>query len=104
MTIDEAFGRVIRGHWIVILLCIVAPYGVVTYLGQGEADVYEAVARVQMGTELAASNIQADATSQRVLGIATSPGVVGAARDKARVKGDAADFAAHNIDVRRVGV
>lgn len=104
MTIDEAFGRVIRGHWIVILLCIVAPYGIVTYLGQGEADVYEAVARVQMGTELAASNIQADATSQRVLGIATSPGVVRSALDKARLKADAADFAAHNIDVRRVGV
>jgi capsular polysaccharide biosynthesis protein len=104
MTIDEAFGRVIRGHWIVILLCIVAPYQVVTSLSRGEPDVYEAVARVQMGTELAASNIQADATSQRVLGIATSPGVVRSALDKAHLKADAADFAANHIDVRRVGV
>ncbi|MGO4598870.1 hypothetical protein [Terrabacter sp. 2RAF25] len=104
MTIDDAFGRVIRGHWLLILLCIVAPYGVVSYVSRGEPDVYEAVARVQMGTELAASNVQADATSQRVLGIATSPGVVRSALDKARLRADANDFAAHYIDVRRVGV
>lgn len=104
MTIDDAFGRVIRGHWLLILVCILAPYFVVSYVSRGEPDVYEAVARVQMGTELAASNVQADATSQRVLGIATSPGVVRAALDKARLRVDANDFAAHYIDVRRVGV
>ncbi|NUO90679.1 MAG: hypothetical protein HOQ18_07625 [Dermatophilaceae bacterium] len=104
MTIDDAFGRVIRGHWLVILLCIVAPYAAVSYLSRGEPDVYEAVARVQMGTELAASNVQADATSQRVLGIATSPGVVRSALDKARLREDPNDFAVHYIDVRRVGV
>src|SRR5690349_3736701 len=73
-------------------------------MSRAEPDAYEAVARVQMGTELAASNVQADATSQRVLGIATSPGVVRAALDKARFRADANDFAAHHIDVRRVGV
>ncbi|MFM6849329.1 MAG: hypothetical protein ACKOVB_09525 [Terrabacter sp.] len=104
MTIDDAFGRVIRGHWLVILLCIVAPYLVVSQVSRGEPDAYEAVARVQMGTELAASNVQADATSERVLGIATSPGVVRAALDKARLRADATDFAAKHIDVRRVGV
>ncbi|GAB2760402.1 hypothetical protein GCM10027039_20800 [Terrabacter koreensis] len=104
MTIEDAFGRVIRGHWLVILLCIVAPYVVMSNVSRGEPDVYEAVARVQMGTELAASNVQADATSQRVLGIATSPGVVRSALDKARLRADANDFAAHYIDVRRVGV
>ncbi len=104
LTIDDAFGRVIRGHWLVILLCIVAPYVVVSQMSRAEPDAYEAVARVQMGTELAASNVQADATSQRVLGIATSPGVVRAALDKARLRADANDFAAHHIDVRRVGV
>jgi len=104
MTIDEAFGRVIRGHWLIILLCVLVPFGAAWYLGRNQPSTYEAVARVQMGSELANSNVQADATSQRVLGIATSPGVVRQALDKGGLQTDVATFAANNIDVRRVGV
>jgi capsular polysaccharide biosynthesis protein len=104
MTIDEAFGRVIRGHWLVILLCVLVPFGAAWYIGRSQPNEYEAVARIQMGSDLAASNVQADATSQRVLGIATSPGVVRVALDKGGLQTDVAAFAANNIDVRRVGV
>ncbi|WP_076262058.1 hypothetical protein [Intrasporangium flavum] len=104
MTIDEAFGRVIRGHWLVILLCVLVPFGAAWYIGKNQPSSYEAVARIQMGSEAASSNVQADATSQRVLGIATSPGVVRQALDKGGLDTDVATFAANNIDVRRVGV
>ena len=104
MTIDEAFHRILRGHWLIILSCIVVPLSAAVLLGRSDADLYEAMARVQMGRDLAASNVQADATSQRVLGIATSPGVVRAALDKAGLQADVAGFAANHIDVRRVGV
>jgi hypothetical protein len=104
MTIDEAFGRVIRGHWLVILLCVLVPFGAAWYIGKSQPSSYEAVARIQMGSEAASSNVQADATSQRVLGIATSPGVVRQALDKGGLQTDVATFAANNIDVRRVGV
>ena len=104
MTIDEAFHRILRGHWLIILSCMVVPLSAAVLLGRNQADLYEAVARVQMGRDLAASNVQADATSQRVLGIATSPGVVRVALDKAGLQADVAGFAANHIDVRRVGV
>jgi len=104
MTIDEAFHRILRGHWLIILSCIVVPLSAAVLLGRSDADLYEAMARVQMGRDLASSNVQADATSQRVLGIATSPGVVRAALDKAGLQADVAGFAANRIDVRRVGV
>jgi len=104
MTIDEAFHRILRGHWLIIISCIVVPLSAAVLLGRNDADLYEAVARVQMGRDLAASNVQADATSQRVLGIATSPGVVRVALDKAGLQADVGAFAADHIDVRRVGV
>ncbi len=85
MTIDEAFFRVVRRHWLLILGCVVIACGVSVHLSANQPVLYEAVGRVQMGTELAASNVQADAMSERALGIATSPGVVGLALGKARV-------------------
>ncbi|WP_460627813.1 hypothetical protein [Intrasporangium mesophilum] len=104
MTIDEAVHRILGSHWLIILSCILVPLSATLLLGKNEADLYEAVARVQMGRDLAASNVQADATSQRVLGIATSPGVVRIALDKAGLQADASTFATDHIDVRRVGV
>ena len=98
MTIDEAFHRILRGHWLIILSCIVLPLSAAVLLGRSDADLYEAVARVQMGRDLAASNVQADATSQRVLGIATSPGVVRVALDKAGVPADVTGFGIRQQD------
>lgn len=104
MTIDEALHRIVRGHWILILLCVYLPVaGAVAYV-QRSPELYEAVGRVQLGSDLAASNVQADASSERALGIATSPGVVRRALDKAGVKADAGAFAKDHVDVRRVGV
>ncbi|MEO7131872.1 MAG: hypothetical protein ABIZ07_10900, partial [Dermatophilaceae bacterium] len=74
------------------------------HLSANQPVLYEAVGRVQMGTELAASNVQADAMSERALGIATSPGVVGLALGKARVVEDPTTFAKEHISVQRVGV
>jgi capsular polysaccharide biosynthesis protein len=104
MTIDEALHRIVRGHWVLILLCIYLPVAAaVTYEARSPL-LYEAVGRVQLGSNLAASTVEADATSERALGIATSPGVVRRALDKARVTADAGAFAQDHVDVRRVGV
>lgn len=104
MTIDEAFHRVVRNHWLLILVCVILPViGSVMWVGQQPPE-YEAVGRVQMGTDLAASNVQADAMSERALGIATSPGVVGIALGKAGITEDPTTFADQHITVRRVGV
>jgi capsular polysaccharide biosynthesis protein len=104
MSIDEAVHRVVRRHWLLILLCVVIPVcGSVVWTGRQPVE-YQAIARLQMGTDLAASNVQADATSQRALGIATSPGVVSRALAKAKMADDPRVFANDNITVTRVGV
>lgn len=104
MTIDEALHRVVRQHWLLILACVILPTVASWVLSSRSADLYAAVARVQLGRDLAASNVQADAMSQRALGIATSPGVVSLALQKAGLREDAASFAANHVDVQRVGV
>lgn len=104
MTVDEAVHRVVRRHWFLILLCVVIPVaGSVVWVGRQPVQ-YQAIARLQMGTNLAASNVQADAMSERALGIATSEGVVSRALDQANVVADPRDFADNNITVTRVGV
>lgn len=104
MTIDEAVHRVVRGHWFLILFCVVvAVVASVVWVGRQPVE-YQAVGRIQMGTDLAASNVQADAMSQRAYGIATSPGVVSRALDKADLTADPTVFAKDNITVTRVGV
>lgn len=104
MTIDEAVHRVVRRHWFLILFCVVVPVvASIAWVGRQPAE-YQAVGRVQMGTDLAASNVQADAMSQRAQGIATSPGVVSRALAKAKVVSDPTIFADNNVTVTRVGV
>lgn len=104
MTIDEALHRIVRGHWLLILLSIYIPVAVAVAYVERSPELYEAAGRVQLGSDLAASNVQADASSERALGIATSTGVVRRALDKAGLKADAGAFAKDHVDVRRVGV
>jgi len=104
MTIDEAVHRVVRGHWRLILICLVLPVAAVFYLGSTQPVTYEAVGRLQFGTTLASSNVEADAASTRAMGIVTSPGVVEQALAEAHLAADPVKFALDHIDVRRVGV
>jgi capsular polysaccharide biosynthesis protein len=104
MTIDEAVHRVVRGHWLLILTCMLLPVVGSIVIGDRTPPLYEALARVQMGRDPAASNVQADATSERVLGIATSVSVVRSALDDVDLTADPATFAEEHVAVRRVGV
>jgi capsular polysaccharide biosynthesis protein len=104
MTVDEALHRVVRGHWRLILICLVLPVVVMFYRGSTQPVMYEAVGRLQFGTTLASSNVEADAASTRALGIVTSPGVVQQALAEAHFPADPVQFALDHIDVRRVGV
>lgn len=104
MTIDEAVHRVVRGHWLLIAICLLLPVAAVFYLGSKQPVMYEAVGRLQFGTALASSNVQADAASTRALGIVTSPGVVERALVDGGLDVDPVQFAIDHIDVRRIGV
>jgi capsular polysaccharide biosynthesis protein len=104
MTIDELFHRVVRGHWLLILTCIVVPVTAMLYLGGKQPVLYQAVGRLQFGSTLASSNVEADAASTRALGIVTSPGVVQQALAEAHLAADPTQFALDHVDVSRVGV
>ena len=104
MTIDEAVHRVVRGHWLLIAICFLLPVAAVFYLGGKQPMMYEAVGRLQFGTALASSNVQADAASTRALGIVTSPSVVERALAEAGLHVDPVQFSSDHIDVRRIGV
>jgi len=104
MTIDEAFHRVVRGHWLLIAICVVLPVAAVLYLGGKQPLTYEAVGRVEIGTTLASSNVEADALSNRALGIVTSPGVVQRALLTGGLKVDPVQFAIDHISINRIGV
>lgn len=105
MTIDEAMHRVVRGHWLVILLCVLLPVGLSVYVFASRPPLYAAVSRLQIGTAPASSNVQADAESDRVTGIATSPGVVEHALATAGLHDmDPVKFAQHHVSIERVGV
>jgi hypothetical protein len=104
MAIDEAVTRVVRGHWLLLLALIIAlPVAGILY-AQHQPQAFSATSRIQVGTSLASSQVEADAASARALGLATSPGVVLRALTSAGLTTDPTQFAAQHISVGRVGV
>lgn len=104
MRIDEAFRRVIGGYWWLIgLLVVAAALGTGIYASHQDKQ-YQAVARVQMSGGLASTNVQADAATQWLQGVITSPNIVQTAMTSAGIKGDPMLFAAQSVGVNRVGV
>jgi|SRR5450631_554891 len=104
MTIDEAFHRVVRGHRLLIVIFLVLPVAAVFYLGAKQPVMYQAVGRLEFGTTLASSNVEADALSNRALGIVTSPGVVEQALLEGGLNVDPVQFAIDHITINRIGV
>ncbi|MEP7331394.1 MAG: hypothetical protein ABI692_04830 [Terracoccus sp.] len=104
MRIDEAFRRVVGGYWLVIGLLVVLPaVGAASY-GARQEPLFSAVARVQMSGGLAGTNVQADAATQLLLGVVTTPRIVEKAMTAAGIPGDPMQFATDAITVTRVGV
>ena len=104
MRIDEAFRRMIGGYWWLIgLLVLVASLAAGVYATNQDLQ-YQASARVQMSGGLASTNVQADAATQWLQGVITTPNMVRHAMAAAGLKGDPTPFATHSIVVNRVGV
>ncbi|KRC92335.1 hypothetical protein ASE25_03000 [Terrabacter sp. Root85] len=104
MRIDEAFRRMIGGYWWLIgLLVLVASLAAGVYATNQDLQ-YQASARVQMSGGLASTNVQADAATQWLQGVITTPNTVRHAMAAAGLEGDPTPFATHSIVVNRVGV
>jgi len=104
MRIDEAFRRLIGGYWWLIgLLVLVTSLAAGVYATNQDTQ-YQASARVQMSGGLASTNVQADAATQWLQGVITTPNMVRQAMAAAGITGDPSHFATHSIAVNRVGV
>lgn len=104
MRVDEAFRRMVGGYWWLIGLFVLVPsVGAGIYAGH-QVTQYAAVARIQMSGGLASTNVQADAATQWLQGVITTPSMVKSAMVAAGIPGDPTLFATTSINVTRVGV
>lgn len=101
---EEAVRRLLGGYWWLLLLCVTLPAAGAAVYAVHQPPQYDAVARIQMSGGFASSNVEADAATQWLEGIVTSPGLVQTAMTSAGLQGDPTAFADQSISVRRIGV
>lgn len=103
MDVNEILLKILRGHWRLLVVCLVLPPLVVGWLVWNEHPTYTSSVRIQGGTVLPGSDTEADAMLNLVKGVATSESVVQAALDAAHVHSLSATDVAANVDVTRLG-
>jgi len=104
MEVNEAFRRIIPGHWVVLLLALILPVSVVGVMASQKPASYVSSARIQASSTPPGSDTEADSVLNRVKGIATSTSIV--TRALSKVKGPTrspTQVAASEVDVSRLG-
>lgn len=104
VNVDEAAARIFRGHALLIAVCLVLPVLFVLWGTDAQPLTYQSTSRVQLGPELAFSNVNADAASTKALALVTSPKLVRKAIADTGVDRSAATVAKDHVTVRRVGL
>lgn len=103
MTLDEAVGRILRRHLVLLLVCMVVPVAGLLAVHDPTPQ-YQASARVQVPGGPASSTTQADAISNQATAIATTPSFVRQALAQAGVRrAPLVDYIKHNVSVVRQG-
>lgn len=102
MDLNEAARRILRHHWVLILLVTLVGLGVPLLLDRLQSDSYVATARLSIGATDTRDGQEANALADTALALATSPEVVAQALDRAGVTRNEAAVAA-NIKVNPVG-
>jgi hypothetical protein len=104
VTLDELLRRILRGHWIVILLCLLVPVATTVYLQSHAEREYVATVRLQVSAAAPMSTIEADALGSRVLALASTPRLVRAALSDANLNPLEASVVARDaVSSRRLG-
>ncbi len=103
MEIDEAFERIFRRHWLLLVACVVMPMLIVLAVSAGSPTKWVAQTRVLVSSTTPTSAQGADALTSHARAIATSPSIVGAAFKQAGITRDANHFAQHNVSVSELG-
>lgn len=103
MTLDELFSRVVRAHFLLIVVIALIPVGIVLGLGAMQASDWRASVRIQTTAAVPTSSTEAEALSSRVLAIATTPSVVGKSMSAARLDGDQVEVSEKRVSAQRLG-
>lgn len=103
MTLDELFTRVIRSHFIMIVIIALFPVGLVLALGLAQPRDWSAMVRIQATSAVPTSSTEAEGLSSRVLAIATTPSVVRESMAAAGLKGNAVTVSEKHIAAQRLG-
>lgn len=103
MEVNEVLVRVLRGHWRLLLVCLVLPAIVVAAAGFLAHPGYAATARFQASSSSPGSDTEADAVLNRVKGIATSPAVLGQALHEDNITTRGVEATAQEVDIARLG-
>jgi capsular polysaccharide biosynthesis protein len=104
MELNEAVGRILRQHWLMILALVAVGAGIPALLHSGDAKTYTASTRLVLDTPDPTSGPESAAIADAARGIATSPAQVREALAKARVtRRNATDLARHDVSVRALG-
>lgn len=104
MTIDELLHRIVRGHWIVIAVCLVIPVAIVLLIQHRVEPRYVAMVRLQVSSAAPGSAFESEALGSRVIALATTPALVRDALGEAGLdRTDAASVARHDVSSRRLG-
>jgi capsular polysaccharide biosynthesis protein len=103
MTVEEMFRRIVRAHLGVILVCTLLPIALAFALNADRPTLSLASVRVQVVSGAPSSATEAEGISSRVLALATTPSLLGAALADAGVQRDVADFAATHVAAQRLG-
>jgi chemotaxis receptor (MCP) glutamine deamidase CheD len=103
MTLEEIFRRIVRGHLLILAVCLITPVLITVLTLRQQPAAWEAEVRIQVGETAPSSAVQAEAISSRVLALATTPQFVGASIKAAGVTRGVREVADHRVTVVRLG-
>jgi capsular polysaccharide biosynthesis protein len=103
VELNEAFGRLVLGHWKVLVALLIGPLLVVGLASSSGATKYASAARIQASITPLGSDTEANSVLNRVTGVATSQAIVKQAVDATEIPGRSVDQVSKEITVSRLG-
>jgi capsular polysaccharide biosynthesis protein len=103
VEIDEVAARLLRQYWALLLVCIAMPLVAIGLTVVKQPPLYAASARIVSGSEVPASNAQADAIASQIQGIATGRTAAAKALQAAGVTRNLSSFVSSNVSVSGLG-
>jgi capsular polysaccharide biosynthesis protein len=100
---SEAFQRIVRGHWVILAVCIALGIGAGVVVSRNHQATYTATTRVALGSTTPQTEAEAAAVASVAQAIATSSSQVRDALNTAEVPRDAVRLARDDVSVRSLG-